>query len=197
MIADLRTIARALGGEVVGGSEILCPGPGHSPRDRSMSVKLSASSPDGFVAHSFAGDPWQDCRDHAARLLGIRRNETARRPSEAHRQPPPDPDEEVRHERKLAYVADLVAGLKPVRGTPGEDYLHETRCIDTRRIGDALERIDAIGWHPSVRFNQDGHELHGRFLGCIIGVMTDLVTAKHTGGISRTYVYNGRKVAKA
>jgi putative DNA primase/helicase len=59
--SDLRAAARALGGEVAGG-EILCPGPSHGPRDRSLSVKLSASAPDGFLVHSFAGDPWQDCR---------------------------------------------------------------------------------------------------------------------------------------
>jgi Toprim domain len=70
MIADLRAAARALGGEVAGG-EVLCPGPRHGARDRSLSVKPSASSRNGFLVHSFAGDPWQDCRGHVTRLLGI------------------------------------------------------------------------------------------------------------------------------
>ena len=37
-----REIARALGGEVVGRNILLCPGPGHSPRDRSLQVTLDA-----------------------------------------------------------------------------------------------------------------------------------------------------------
>ena len=68
MIADLRAMARALGGEVVGG-HVLCPGPGHSPKDRSLQVAISAASPFGFIAHSNCGDDWIVCRDHVARLL--------------------------------------------------------------------------------------------------------------------------------
>jgi hypothetical protein len=40
MIGSLSDIARALGGEVAGG-QALAPGPGHSPKDRSMCVRLS------------------------------------------------------------------------------------------------------------------------------------------------------------
>jgi putative DNA primase/helicase len=69
MIA-LRHAAQALGGEVTG-SQISCPGPGHSPRDRSLSVRLSADAPDGFVCHSHAGDEWQPCRDHIRSRLGL------------------------------------------------------------------------------------------------------------------------------
>jgi RecA-family ATPase len=52
---DLRSLARALGGEVRG-DEVLCPGPGHSARDRSLAVKLDDNAPGGFVVHSFADD---------------------------------------------------------------------------------------------------------------------------------------------
>ena len=44
MSFDLRGIARALGGEVAG-AQVLAPGPGHGPRDRSLSVRLCASAP--------------------------------------------------------------------------------------------------------------------------------------------------------
>ena len=67
---DLRDIAHALGGEIRG-AEVLCPGPGHSKRDRSMSVRISATAPDGFICHSFAGDSWRDCQSHVRRALGI------------------------------------------------------------------------------------------------------------------------------
>jgi hypothetical protein len=65
----LREIARALGGEV-SGRQVLAPLPGHSPRDRSLSVKLSATAPDGFVVHYFTGD-WREGRDHVREPLGL------------------------------------------------------------------------------------------------------------------------------
>ena len=94
-------------------------------------------------------------------------------------------------------IADIVRELVPVRGTPGEQYFAEARKIDTDAIADVLERTDAIGWHPSVLFREQDHALDGRRLGCIVGIMTDPVTAKPTGAISRTYIPEGRKVGKA
>ena len=49
---SLQTVAKALGGEISGG-QVLAPGPGHSPKDRSLSVKLDASAPDGFRRSQF------------------------------------------------------------------------------------------------------------------------------------------------
>lgn len=63
-------LAAALGGEVSGG-EVLAPGPGHSPRDRSMSIKLDASAPDGYVVHSFAGDDPLACKDYVRDRAGM------------------------------------------------------------------------------------------------------------------------------
>src|SRR4051794_39561032 len=73
MMLDLRTIARALGGEV-SGRQGLAPGPGHSPRDRSLAVQLSPTAPDGFVVTSFADDDGRPCRDHVRVRLGIAPN---------------------------------------------------------------------------------------------------------------------------
>jgi putative DNA primase/helicase len=67
---DLRDIARALGGQIVGG-QVSAPGPGHSLRYRSLSVRISASSPDGFLAYSHSGDNWRVCRDHVRARLGL------------------------------------------------------------------------------------------------------------------------------
>jgi putative DNA primase/helicase len=67
---DLRSIARALRGEVCG-RQVLAPGPGHSPRDRSLAVQLSPNAPDGFIVHSHAGDDWQLCRDYVRCRLGL------------------------------------------------------------------------------------------------------------------------------
>ena len=67
---DLLTLRAALGGDI-SGRQLLCPGPDHSLRDRSMSVKLDPSAPDGFICFSHAGDSWQDCKDYVRRRLGL------------------------------------------------------------------------------------------------------------------------------
>ena len=67
---DLPTIARALHGEI-SDQQVLAPGPGHSPRDRSLAIRLSATAPDGFIAFSHAGDDWRVCRDHVRAQLGL------------------------------------------------------------------------------------------------------------------------------
>ena len=69
-VMSLTDIAKALGGEASRGM-VLAPGPGHSRRDRSLSVKLSVNSPDGFLVFSHAGDDFRDCRDHVRARLGL------------------------------------------------------------------------------------------------------------------------------
>lgn len=67
---DLKTVAHALGGEISSG-QVLAPGPGHSPADRSLSVKLSTTAPEGFVVHSFANDDPMQCRDYVKQKCGL------------------------------------------------------------------------------------------------------------------------------
>ena len=67
---DPRHVARALGG-ASSGNRVMAPGPGHSSADRSLTVLLDFSAPEGFVVHSFAGDDWQSCRDHVRERLGL------------------------------------------------------------------------------------------------------------------------------
>lgn len=58
---DARSVVKQFGGDWCG-KHGLVPGPGHSPRDRSLKVWEAA---DGKVlVHSFAGDDWRDCRQH-------------------------------------------------------------------------------------------------------------------------------------
>jgi hypothetical protein len=64
----LQQIARALGGEV-SGNQVLAPGPGHSPEDRSLCVKLGTNG--GFVVFSHAGDDTFHCKDHVRERLGL------------------------------------------------------------------------------------------------------------------------------
>jgi putative DNA primase/helicase len=67
---SLREIARALGGEVRN-DEILCPGPRHSPSDRSLAIKVDSKAPDGILVHSFSGDDPIECRDYVRVKLGL------------------------------------------------------------------------------------------------------------------------------
>src|SRR5262249_2057999 len=70
-ITDTRMLARLLDGDVAGRAKVLCPGPGHSRRDRSLQVTLIDDADDGFLVHSFAGDDWRDCRDYVRGRLGM------------------------------------------------------------------------------------------------------------------------------
>jgi putative DNA primase/helicase len=67
---DLHDLVRALGGEVRNG-EVLCPGPGHSPSDRSLAVRLDSNAPDGILVHSFSGDDPIGCRDYVRAKAGL------------------------------------------------------------------------------------------------------------------------------
>ena len=69
-LPPIAKIAELLGGDVQG-DQVLCPGPGHSAGDRSLSVKPDPADREGFVTHSFAGDDWKACRDHVRKKLGL------------------------------------------------------------------------------------------------------------------------------
>jgi len=67
---DLKNVAQALGGDI-NRDQVLAPGPGHSRRDRSLSITLSTSALDGFVVHSFAGDDPIECKDYVRQKIGL------------------------------------------------------------------------------------------------------------------------------
>jgi hypothetical protein len=65
-----QSVARALGGDVSGG-KVTAPGPGHSRADRSLSVKIDAAAPDGFIVHSHAGDDPIRCKDYVRERMDL------------------------------------------------------------------------------------------------------------------------------
>ena len=67
---SLKEAARRLNGEI-SGDQILCPGPDHSPKDRSLSVKLTSAAKSGYVVYSHSGDDPMICRDYVAEKLGL------------------------------------------------------------------------------------------------------------------------------
>jgi Toprim domain len=184
LILDVRLLARALGGEVVG-SQVVVPGPGHGPRDRSLSVKLSASSPDGFLTHSFAGDDFATCRDYVRERLGLNR-EPERRRAETPR--PAVAPSKIDDGRRKA-LALWHEGDEP-RGTLAERYL-ASRGLE---LG-ADVAGDVLRWHPrtdtmislfrNVRtdapqavsrtfLDSEGRKLGRKFLGPVAGAAIKL-----------------------
>jgi hypothetical protein len=78
MNISAQEIARALDGDAKGNT-VLAPGPGHTKADRSLSIKLDPSAPDGFVVNSFAGNHPLDCKDYVREKLGNPWKLTAKR----------------------------------------------------------------------------------------------------------------------
>jgi hypothetical protein len=123
-------IARALGGEV-SRDQVLAPGPSHSRVDRSLSVKLSASSPDGFLCHSFSGDDWRLCRDHVREQLGFDATwhganlETKCRHSTPETPRRREASSEGQREDTRAFW--LWQQRQSIAGSPAERYLREAR----------------------------------------------------------------------
>jgi hypothetical protein len=54
-VIDPQSLARALGGEA-SGNEIRCPGPGHSPSDRGLSVKLDPRASDARLRNQISSE---------------------------------------------------------------------------------------------------------------------------------------------
>jgi hypothetical protein len=65
---SLNQIARVLGGNVTGG-QVIAPGPGHRPHDRSMAVKIGEGG--NLIVHSYAGDDAMTCKAYVEQRLGI------------------------------------------------------------------------------------------------------------------------------
>ncbi|MCF3935312.1 toprim domain-containing protein [Acuticoccus sp. M5D2P5] len=127
MRADLKQAAAQLGGEVTG-AQVLCPGPGHSHHDRSLSVRFGSTAPDGFVVYSFAGDDPITCRDHVRQALGM-----APFAAHAHYGPEPGPAISASPTPASSDNVDKAQYLwrraQPLAGTKGERYLRKARGI--------------------------------------------------------------------
>jgi hypothetical protein len=203
--ADILSVARSLGATLkkTGAAEFASPCPRCGGRDRfSINVKKNVWNCRGCSKGGNAVDL-------LVHVLGINfRKAVEELTGEGQRSAPihvppapptaPTPQLEFQERRTQALIRAYIREFVPLTGTPGERYLAEVRKIDVDAIADVLERADAIGWHPSVYLNEPGHPLHGQKLGCIVGVMTDPVTAKPTGALSRTYLDpEGHKVGKA
>jgi len=138
---DPHAVARALGG-AASGRKISAPGPGHGPGDRSLSVTLDPDAPEGFVAHSFAGDPWEACRDHVKAALGLPAF-TSTRMVRRSLVRPNDRD-------RTAFPRAIWAQGGDLRGTLAEKYLNG------RGLNFDPELAGALRFHPRCPFGKGG-----------------------------------------
>lgn len=157
---EVRAIARALGGDVAGRNTVLAPGPGHSARDRSLSIKLDPNAPDGFLIFSHADDDWKSCRDYVRERLKLPAWEPGQ--DDRNRSIPPSrldkwdlsaiEAEVAEGERtwtedellRIAAARRVWDEAKNPRGTLAEKYLREHRRLD---LSDELAAT-VIRFHP-------------------------------------------------
>lgn len=147
MILDARNIAYALGGDVTGRDRCNVPGPGHGKLDRSLSIKIDARAPGGFVVFSHAADDPMECRDYVCEKLGLPQWQRGR-----DRRAPfvvtngrPDHDKE---RLKLFALRVWSAAINP-RGSIVEHYLREHRGLAL--LDDVAGTV--IRFHGSLYFD--------------------------------------------
>lgn len=139
-MTDLRAMARDLGGEVAGIGQILCPGPGHSSRDRSLSVRLDPRSPGGLVVHSFAGDDPLAAKDYVRQRLRLPEDFRAERNSA------PSPVEIPGSGDRTARALAIWAEARHPAGTPVETYL------SGRGLSLPADPAEVLRYHPACPF---------------------------------------------
>jgi hypothetical protein len=173
MTLDPRAVARALGGNV-SGRNVVAPGPGHSRADRSLSIKIEPTAPDGFIVHSFAGDSPVECRDYVRAALGLgaremRRHSLPRRSRHCTVAPESDAD------YRSALALRLWNEARDPRGTMVTDYLASRGLTLLDDVA-----VDVIRFHPGLKFD-------GELVGGMVALFRDIRTNAPCG-IHRTFL---------
>jgi hypothetical protein len=193
---SLLEVARALGGQVAR-RQVLAPGPGHSARDRSLSVKLADHLPGGFLVVSHAADDWKHCRDYVAERLGLPRFGDER-------QARPDPAEIERHraareraDREQAAARakserrarELLAEGRDPRGTIAERYLRSRSIeIPEHMAGTSIRFHPACPW-----IGEDGAITR---VPAMLAPLTSLATGQVVGCHRTALTAAGEKLAR-
>jgi hypothetical protein len=160
-VIDVRAFARALGGDVAGRNSVSCPGPGHGPRDRSLSVTFGSG--DDFAVYSHANDPWDECKDYVRERLGWpawqpgdgqdRRVALSRVESFDRAIIDAESERRERTADDLARMARAAAiwnaGVDP-RGTPAKPYLTSRAIILTDDVAGTVLRF-----HPACPWRDE------------------------------------------
>ncbi|MCJ2030915.1 toprim domain-containing protein [Methylobacterium sp. J-043] len=182
-------MARTLGGEVAG-DQVLCPGPGHSRKDRSIAVRLSPGSPDGVLVWSHGRTSWQDAKDHVLALLGVtpdRGGRQERLPSPATRRaeplPAPPSDDDLDRRRR---AERLWSAAGDPRGTLVAAYLASRGLPLPDEVAGA-----AIRFHAVCPFGDERLPVMVAALRCI---RTDRIHAVHRTALTAVGAKVGRKM---
>jgi hypothetical protein len=183
---NIRSIARALAGQVAGRESVLVPGPGHSRKDRSLKVKFKADGT--FTVTSFAGDDWRTCKDFIREKLGLAKD--------WHREAANDDTPVIRlSERDDDESSRIRSALKrwetsgPIAGTLAETYLasrglaYQGDAICFRANDRSLVALitDAVSNEPCgvhvTYLDREGHKtgrkMYGRAKGAVVRLSAD------------------------
>jgi len=164
----LRVAAKALDGDV-SGTKILCPGPHHSRKDRSLVVSFDPdfnenTNPQAFITHSYCGDDWRDCRRYVIERLGLGHGAFSNTPKIKN-------DKADVSDTRRAFVIktarETFAESVSIKGTLAERYLTEWRGLGDI-VSDNLHH--SIRFHPRCRF---GGKDDGRYAPAMVCAMRD------------------------
>jgi putative DNA primase/helicase len=180
---DPRAVAHKLGGSV-NGRNVIAPGPGHSPADRSLAVRFDPNAPEGFSCHSFAGDDWRECRDYVRCALGLSALEGRRRRWVPYR---PTRAAAVANDDaggRTAFALRLWNEARDSRGTVVTKYLASRDLTLPEDVAG-----DVIRFHPALNFE-------GSLVGAMGALFRDVASNKPCG-IHRTFLdAMGRKLGR-
>lgn len=191
---SLNHIAKVLGGVVTSG-QVMAPGPGHRPHDRSMAVKIGESG--NLIVHSHAGDDAMACKAYVEQKLGIvwepGRSEgdgAARaidrmqaRASKSNGHANGNRPESQPVDNRQAFALKLWAEAIDPRGTIVEAYL-ASRGLE---LPDGVA-MSTIRFHPSCSFGQ------GTRLPCMVAAMRSIETGAVVAIHRTALTEDGRKI---
>ena len=178
---DLRAIARALGGEVAG-DQVLAPAPGHSPQDRSLSIRVSSTAPSGILVWLFSGGDVLAAKDHVLHALRWPHRSQEVTPRASTTAAAGRSDDLARTARAL----EIWDEARDPRGTPVEIYLARRGLSLPAEAAGA-----AIRFHPSCPFA--GTQRTPAMVCLVRDVLTDAPKAIHRTALD----FEGRKVEVA
>jgi putative DNA primase/helicase len=171
---NIRSIAKAMGGDVTGRDSVNVPGPGHSTADRSLSIKINPRAPGGFIVYSHAGDNPIECRNYVCSKLGLSQQQSG----EYRRAPLIVADGgNVDEARRKAFALRLWTEATDPVGSVVERYLRDHRGLE---LSADIAR-NTIRFHGSLYFNPQTR------LPAMVCLLRNIVTNEPCG-IHRTFL---------
>ena len=162
-----RYIVGILGGAATGRDVCNVPGPGHSPADRSLSIRIDPTDPLGFKVHSFAGVDWRACRDYVAAALGGISSQVDRKPHKP---------------RTSGSPVRLFNEASSAKGTIVETYLA------SRQLALPDRHQEVLRFHPNCPFTPDTR------YPCMVALFRDIRTNKPTAIHRTALTPEGKKI---